>query len=154
MGDYQGNTNQQGDVLLYHGTEDCGEINEANGIIEMTTGFETMAYLALFGGNEDDDGTAATEKQQWWGNEGEPVEQQYRGRFQSYLKGATITSATLPEMEAAATEDLAAAFVPEYAESIECSLSIVASKTIGLSIKINLYNAEPVPIQIITEVAA
>jgi len=151
MGDYQTNTNQQGDVLLYHGAEDRGDINEANGLIEMTTGFETMAYLALFGGNDDDDGTAATEKQQWWGNEGEPDEQQYRGRFQSYLTGEPITSATLPEMEAAAIEDLAAAFVPLYAESVTCSLSLVTPKMVKAEIQINLYNAEPVLIALEVE---
>ena len=152
MGNYQTNTNQQGDVLLYHGPEDRGDINESNGIIEMTRGFETMAYLALLGGNSDDDGTAATEKKQWCGNEGEPVERQYRGRFQSYLNGAPITSGIVPEMEAAATEDLSAAFVPEYAESVTCSISLPGPKRVSLEIQINLYNAEAIPITL--EVAA
>jgi len=146
MGDYQTNTNQQGDVLLYHGPEDRGEINEANGIIEMTRGFETMAYLCLFGGNQDDDGTEATKKQQWWGNEGEPDEQQYRGRFQSYLKGEPLTSALIPEMEAAAIEDLASVFVPFYAESVTCSISLFTPKMVKAEIQINSYNEEAIPL--------
>ena len=144
MGDYQTNTNQQGDVLLYHGSDDRGEINEANGIIEMTKFYETMAYLCLFGGNQDDDGTEATKNSQWCGNEGEPEEQQYRGRFQSYLKGAPLTSALIPEMEAAAIEDLAAGFVPGYAESVTCSITLLTPKMASLNIGINLYNEEVV----------
>ena len=47
--------NQHGDVLLYH-TPDGGEIEMVNGLVTMSGGLETMAYLCLFGGNEEDDG--------------------------------------------------------------------------------------------------
>lgn len=142
MGDYGTNTNQQGDVLLYHGSEDSGEINESGGIIQMTTFFETMAYLALFGGNEEDDGSAATEKNQWWGNEGEPEEQQYRGRFQAMLTGVPLTSASIVELESAAKEDMEGAFLPNYANSIDVDASIVAPDTVSLVIDIEALTGE------------
>ena len=49
---------QQGDVLLFQ-TVDDGEINIENGVVEMSGGLETAAYLSLYGGNEDDDGREA-----------------------------------------------------------------------------------------------
>lgn len=152
MGNYQTNTNQQGDVYIYHGPEDRGEIVEAGGIIEMTKRYESMAYLVLLGGNEDDDGSQDTEKKQWWGNEDEPEERQYRGRFQQYLTGAPITSATVPVMEAAALEDMSEAFVPLYASEVIVSLTLLAPKMVRLDINIKLYNSEVVPITL--EVAA
>jgi phage gp46-like protein len=142
MGDYQTNTNQQGDVLLYHGPEDCGEINEADGIIQMTQFYETMAYLALFGGNQEDDGSAATEKLQWWGNEDEPEERQYRGRFQARLSGAPLTSASILDLEADAKYDLESVFLPDYAASVSVSASIVAPKMVHFEINIEAKSGE------------
>lgn len=142
MGDYGTNTNQQGDVLMYHSSEDCGDIKESGGIIEMTTFFETMAYLALFGGNEDDDGSQSTEKKQWCGNEGEPVEQQYRGRLQAMLSGVPLTSASLPVIEEAAKDDVEAAFLPDYASSIAVVASIIGPDMVSLVIDIEALTGE------------
>ena len=48
-------TVQQGDVLLFQ-TIDDGNVEVINGIITMSGGLDTAAYLSLFGGNEEDDG--------------------------------------------------------------------------------------------------
>jgi hypothetical protein len=154
MGSYKTNTNQQGDVLMFHSNDDCGEILESNGIIEMTTFYETMAYLTLVGGNQDDDGSEATANLQWWGNEGEPVERQYRGRFQRHLYGSPLTSASLVEIEADAKHDLEAAFLPDYATSVYVSASIVAPKMVQLELGIVELNGETYPLTLKFEATA
>jgi hypothetical protein len=154
MGNYQTNTNQQGDVLMFHSNEDCGEILESNGIIEMTTFYQTMAYLTLAGGNQDDDGSEATAYLQWWGNEGEPVERQYRGRFQRHLSGSPLTSASIIDIEADAKHDLEAAFLPDYAMSVSVSASIVAPKMVQLDVGIVALNGETYPMVLKFEATA
>jgi len=57
---------QQGDVKLFQTTDD-GDIYVVNGIVEMSGGLETSAYLSLFGGNEDDDGSDGSPFS-WWAN--------------------------------------------------------------------------------------
>jgi len=146
MVNYQTNTSQGGDVLMYHGPQDRGDINESGGIIEMTQAFETMAYLCLFGGNEEDDGSEATAKLQWCGNDGEPEELQYRGRLQSLLDGTPLNSSSVRTLEAAALEDLVPEFVPNYAASVSVSVSVRTPKHISIYITIELHNAEVVPI--------
>jgi len=56
----------QGDVLIKQ-TPDGGAIDIQGGLVEMTGGFESAFYLALFGGEKDDDGTQDS-KNNWWGN--------------------------------------------------------------------------------------
>jgi hypothetical protein len=58
---------ENGDVLLLS-SEDGGELNIVNGLVEMTGGFETAIYLSLFGGNDIDNGSESTKKNQFWGN--------------------------------------------------------------------------------------
>ena len=134
MAEYSTNAIQAGDVLMFH-VEDRGEIEEKNGFITMTDSLETMIYLSLFGGNEDDNGSESTSKLQWWGNEGEPIENQYRGKFQSLLSGSPLTSASVTVLVEAAVTDLETAIVATgYAESVEISeIEIVTSKHIKLT---------------------
>ncbi len=54
------------DVLLRQ-SNDGGEITIQAGLLLMSEGLETAAYLSLFGGNEDDPAGTDT-AQQWWGN--------------------------------------------------------------------------------------
>ncbi len=97
---------QQGDVLLFQ-TLDDGNINVENGIVDMTGGFETAAYLSLFGGNEDDDG-AAGNPFTWWGNITEiDVSKKYVSETQNLLHSIPATSGNLLRVEAAASRDLA-----------------------------------------------
>jgi hypothetical protein len=97
---------QQGDVLLFQ-TKDDGEINITDGLIEMSSGLETAAYLSLFGGNEDDDGSDEN-THNWWGNlsETEP-EAQYRSQTQHLLQSLPATTGNLLRIQDAAEKDLA-----------------------------------------------
>ena len=146
MGDWGKNTNQKGDVYFYQGVEG-GDIVEDGGIIQMTQGFETMAYDVLLGNNDDDDGSEATVLNQWWVNEGEQPENQSRGKLQNMIAGKPLTSGTLPEFETAALEDLSNAFVTSgYAESVAVKASIPRPKRLRLDISINLISGGTVPL--------
>jgi phage gp46-like protein len=96
---------QQGDVLLYQ-TDDDGEINVADGIVEMSGGLETAAYLSLFGGNEEDNGLE-NNPLTWWGNleEIDPV-RQYRSDTQYLLQALPATTVNLLRIQDAAFRDL------------------------------------------------
>ena len=96
---------QQGDVLLYQ-TDDDGEINVTDGIVEMSGGLETAAYLSLFGGNEEDNGLE-NNPLTWWGNleEIDPV-RQYRSDTQYLLQALPATTVNLLRIQDAAFRDL------------------------------------------------
>lgn len=135
MGTYGQNAEQIGDVLMYH-HDDCGDIYVEGGIVTMTKFYETMVYLILSGGNCDDDGSESTEKNQWWGNEGEPEEEQYRGRLQALIgSGRPVTSAFLLDAESAATEDLETGLAG-YAETVTVSVVATGPKSVKFSIVI------------------
>lgn len=144
MDDYGQNAIQAGDVLLFHSSEDCGDIIAEGGIVQMTQGFETMVYLVLMGGNEKDDRSEATAKLQWWGNEGEPEDRQYRSKFLSKIKGGrTITSAFIKECEEAGKEDLEVALIQgDLAQSVDFSCSAPTSKRLNVSGKILFLNGD------------
>lgn len=97
---------QQGDVKLFQ-TNDDGEISVANGIVEMSGGLETAAYLSLFGGNEDDAGLTDAAKT-WWANldEIDPAFQ-FRSETQHLLESIPATTGNLRRIEDAANKDLA-----------------------------------------------
>lgn len=154
MGDYSTNAIQAGDVLMFF-VDDRGEIEEKDGFITMTGSFETMIHLCLFGGNEDDDGSESTKKEQWWGNEGEPVINQYRSRFQFLCaRGTPLTSASIAEFAEAASGDLEAAFVVGgYADSVEIdAIELVNPKRIGVTGRIVLNKENVIPFEVEGEV--
>ena len=96
---------QQGDVLLFQ-TDNDGDIVAEGGLVEMTGGLETAAYLSLFGGNEDDDGREDNPGT-WWGNTLESLpERQYRGETQYLLRSLPAIPANLLRLEEAAKRDL------------------------------------------------
>ena len=97
---------QQGDVTLVQ-TNDDGEISVVNGIVEMSGGLETAAYISLFGGNEDDAGLTDATKT-WWANldEIDPVFQ-YRSETQHLLESLPANTGNLRRIEDAANKDLA-----------------------------------------------
>jgi|SRR4030065_207028 len=121
----------KGDVLLTH-TVDGSEINVENGIIEMTTGFETYVYLCLFGGNSEDNGTASTKKIEWWGNKLETnnPERKLTSRFQNILFGLPATPANLIKLKQAAEQDLSGLTADKIADTIQIDLRIVAKNRI------------------------
>lgn len=99
-------TAQQGDVSLFQ-TDDDGDITVEAGIVAMSGGLETAAYLSLFGGNEDDDGTDGS-PHSWWGNidETQP-EREYHSETQHLLQALVASAANLRRIEDAARRDLA-----------------------------------------------
>jgi hypothetical protein len=131
MADYRTNSMQQGDVYLFDGP-DGGDIKLSGGYVTMTQYIETAVYLCWFGGNFDDDGSQATEKKQWWGNEGEPKENQYRGKLQSLLHGRPLTSALLPKIEKAAEDDVRNGLSNDILDSVSVSASASSSKRVDL----------------------
>jgi phage gp46-like protein len=127
---------QQGDVLLYQ-TNDDGDISVTNGLIEMSGGLRTAAYLSLFGGNEDDDGLANNPKT-WWGNTVENEKSlKYISETQNLLESLPITSANLLRVEDAAKRDLAWFKDEGVASNVSVSASILGLNMIKLSINID-----------------
>jgi len=126
---------QQGDVLLYQ-TIDDGEITVEGGLITMTSGFETAAYLALFGGNEDDDGSQDTNKN-WWGNLDEAdTAKQYRSETQNLLQSIPATVNNLKRIGKAAERDLAFFVSTGVASSVIVVVGMPGLNKISISCKI------------------
>jgi phage gp46-like protein len=127
---------QEGDVLLFH-TTDGGDISVTNGIIEMSGGLRTAAYLSLFGGNEDDDGLANNTKT-WWANFMETEKShKYISETQNLLESLPITSANLLRVEDAAKRDLAWFKDEGVATTVTISASILGLNMIKLTIDID-----------------
>jgi len=123
------------DVLLYQ-TNDDGEVNVVNGVMEMAGGLETAVYLSLFGGNEDDDGSSGGSLG-WWGNidETDPAKEQ-RSETQYLLRALTATSNNLRRVEQAAGRDLAWMVSAGAASEITVAATIPGVNKLKLSIKI------------------
>ena len=136
MGDYGDNRPQQGDVLLYT-SDNEGDITIEGGLATMTTDFDTMAYLVLYGGNADDPGGDDKSKQ-WWGNFSEPdTTKHYRGEYQNLIEGLSATSGNLRLVEAAAQRDFERAFVDtKIADSVTVTATIPRTNAIELTIEI------------------
>lgn len=127
---------QEGDVLLYQ-TNDDGDINVTDGLIEMSGGLRTAAYLSLFGGNEDDDGIAGNVNT-WWGNLSENEKShKYISETQNLLESLPITSANLLRIEDAVKRDLAWFKDTGVATNISVSASILGLNITKLSINID-----------------
>ena len=125
----------EGDILLFN-TQDGGEINFVNGQPEMTSGFETMIFLCLFGGNFEDDGLDGN-KQTWWGNynEGNP-DRRYISRFQNLARGLPLTSGNLRRLEDAALSDLNVFKTEKIASEVSAVASIPARNHLKLSVSV------------------
>lgn len=133
--------NQQGDVLLYQ-TDDGGEINVVDGIIEMSSGLETAAYLSLFGGNEDDDGREKNPLT-WWGNLDESdIAKQYRSETQYLLHTLPATSINLLRIQDAALRDLSWLTKNNIASSLTVEASMPGINKIKLVITIQAQGKE------------
>ncbi len=132
---------QQGDVVLFQ-TDDDGEITVTGGIVEMSGGLETSAYLALFGGNEDDDGRPDNTAN-WWGNidEGETAKQ-YRSETQNLLQAIPAVPANLLRIEDAATRDLSYFLEENIASSVTVSASMPGINRIRIIIDIEANGQE------------
>ena len=133
----------QGDVLLINElNSDGGDLqNIANGdniIIDDTSGFETMVYLCLFGGNYEDDGTEATKKYTWWGNLTEPdnPERWLVSRTQKILRGMPAVPANIIKLKLAIKEDLQVFLDEKIADKIITEVSIPSKNRVTIEIQI------------------
>lgn len=132
---------QQGDVLLQQ-TNDNGEISVVNGVVTMSGSFETMAYLCLFGGNEDDAGGSDTSKS-WWGNIDEiDPDLRYVSETQNLLRSIPSTSANLLKIQAAAERDLAVFTNKNIASSVTVVVGMPALNRVSITIKIEAFGEE------------
>lgn len=124
---------QQGDVVLCQ-TENDGDISVEGGIVAMSGGIETAAYLSLFGGNEDDDGSDGNPAN-WWGNidETQP-EREYHSETQHVLQALPATANNLLKVEAAAQRDLAWMLSVGAATEIAAVASIPALNRLKITI--------------------
>lgn len=132
---------QEGDVKLFQ-TDDDGNITVENGLVEMSGGLETAAYLSLFGGNEDDDGRADNPAN-WWANldEVDPT-RQYHSETQNLLQALPATTGNLRRIEDAAGRDLAWFVDSGVASSVTVSASIPGVNRIKLTIDIEAVGQE------------
>lgn len=137
---------QQGDVLLYQ-TNDGGDINVDGGIVVMSGGLETAAYLSLFGGNEQDDGRKDNPLQ-WWGNLGEEPERQYRSETQYLLRSVPSIPANLRRIEEAAVRDLGWFVSSRAATSVSAAASMPGLNKVRLVVTIEA-NGQPAVIEFI-----
>jgi phage gp46-like protein len=147
MADYRSNSIQQGDIYLFDGPYG-GDIELSGGYVTMTQFIETAVYLCWFGGNFYDDGSQATEKKQWWGNDGEPKDNQYRGKLQSLLHGRPLTSALLPKIEKAAEEDVRNGLSQDVLDSVSVSASASSSKRVDLQATVLTKTGMPYTVNI------
>jgi phage gp46-like protein len=134
---------QQGDVLLFQ-TDNEGDINVVGGLVEMSGGLETAAYLSLFGGNEDDTGIDSNDNPlTWWANldETDPA-LQYRSETQNLLQGIPATTGNLIRIEDAAKRDLAWFIEKKVASTIVVTASIPGINRIKIVIDIEARGEE------------
>lgn len=128
------------DVKLFH-TADGGEIEILNGVVTMSAGLETAAYLSLFGGNEQDSGLSGDDRLQWWGNLGETDQARiYRSRTQNLLRSIPAIPANLLRIEDVVNADLAW-MLDEIADSIEVSTAIPGFNRVNITVTIVVGDA-------------
>jgi len=132
---------QQGDVSLNQ-TPDGGEITVEGGVVRMSGGLETAAYLSLFGGNFQDDGRDGN-SDNWWGNLSETnAVRQYRSETQNLLKSLPLTSSNLRLIEDAVTRDLSWFLAQDIASSVRASVSIPSLNTVQIDVSIEAVGEE------------
>ena len=126
---------QQGDVQLFN-TVDGGEISITAGVVAMSGGLDTAAYLSLFGGNDEDDGSA-NNPLGFWGNltETEP-EKKYVSQTQFLLRSIPAITGNLRRIEEAAASDLQWFLDAKIASSVTVVASIPAVNRVTLTVDI------------------
>lgn len=132
---------QEGDILLFQ-TNDGGEITVENGLIEMSGGLATAAYLSLFGGNKKDDGRTENPFN-WWGNRGETDPAKHiRSETQNLLQGLALSSAALLQIEDAVKRDLQWMINEGAASSISVEATIPGLNKLLISVSIEAVGEE------------
>ncbi len=132
---------QQGDVSLFQ-TDDEGEIIVEGGIVTMSGGLETSAYLSLFGGDEDDDGRADSPTN-WWANIDEvDPSREYHSETQNLLQAIPATTGNLRRIEDAANRDLSWLITNKVASTVNAAASIPGINKIKLTIDVEARGEE------------
>lgn len=134
------------DVWLFH-MGDGGEIEIVNGEVTRGSGYETAAYLSLFGGNEDDSGLPADKSKQWWGNWSEPdPARAYRSETQYLLNTLPATTGNLRRLQPAAENDLAWLVDKGHAKSVSVAIGMPAINHVSYDVLIILANGDRLPL--------
>jgi phage gp46-like protein len=129
---------QQGDVYLFQ-TNDDGDISVENGIVKMNSGLETMAYLCLFGGNEDDDNSQDSALG-WWGNVDETApSREMVSETQHIIDGFPATTENLKILQKAAERDLQPFIDERIASSVTVTVTMVSAKRVSLVVDIDAF---------------
>ncbi len=132
---------QEGDVLLFQ-TDDDGDIEVINGIVTMSGGLETAAYISLFGGNKRDDGRPDNQFN-WWGNLSEnEIPKHIRSETQNLLAGLPATSFNLLRVEDAVLRDLQWMIDVKAANIITAVATIPGLNKIAIAIQIQAVGQE------------
>lgn len=129
------------DVLLFQ-TPDNGDMEIEGGLVTLTPGLDTAAYLSLFGGNWKDDGSQ-NNRQTWWGNlnEAEPSKR-YRSETQFLLGTIPAIPRNLRRIEDAATRDLQWLLDEPVASSLTVSASLIGLNRVKIEIVIRAEGDE------------
>ena len=113
-----------GDVFLFQ-TLDAGDIDLTDGQPFMVGGFETAAYLSLFGGAD------------WWANLTELDDaQRYEARTEKLLQGLAAVPANLRAVEQAVTLDLAWLIESGAAKSVSVVASIPRPGWVSIAVAV------------------
>ena len=116
----------EGDVFLFQ-TLDDGDIKAQDGIVEMSGGLRTAAYLSLFGGEPD-----------WWFNLLEPdPEVRLTARTQTAIDTLVPVPANLARIQQAAEADLAWMISRKVASAMTVVASIPALDRLRLRVNID-----------------
>ena len=118
------------DVLLCQ-TINNGDINLEAGVVELSAGLETAAYLSMFGGSD------------WWGNVDEALpERQYTAKTQLLLETLHPSSKNLLRIEEAAKADLNWFITVGAASSVEAVATIPKLNQVKLTVSIRAEGQE------------
>jgi len=129
------------DVKLVQSNDD-GDIFIDAGVVEMSHGLETAAYISLFGGDENDDGSQDNPFQ-WWGNWLEDdAELKCRSRTANLLSSIPSIPANLRRIEEAAKLDLQWFISKKVASSVDVLASFVGPSRVKLIIDIKAEGNE------------
>ena len=129
------------DVFLFQ-ANNHGNITVENGVIEMSGGLDTAAYLSLFGGNEDCSGRD-TCPFSWWGNFSENDKaKKYISETQFLLKSLPAITTNLRRIEDAASRDLEWFLNKKIASSVTVVVTIPKLNTIKINVTIEANGVE------------
>lgn len=122
---------QEGDVLFFQ-TENDGDIISENGIIQMTGGFESAAYIALFGGQSD-----------YWGDIDE-TDPDFRtvSETDQLMENLAAVPANLIRLEQAALRDLAFFISKKIANKVTVVATLPSVDRVNLMITITAKGRE------------